>query len=320
MICFVLSSYFRKRLTAQECFDHPWIQKFSNEQELDANENVKPQEKYSNSSEISSLSVELVIQTEDNKGHSRNQKDIENKNVLDNRLCNIVSVGETKTVVEQEEESSATSGVRSGTLKEEHLSDMDVHMDCEIKDGHEVVSSESSKSHEESRKPVQSTKNWEAFARGCNRRASLPNISRKVASEHPEDLATMSSSVDHSPAIDRRCRNCNKLHPDAPSSSDRNLSPSSSPMGTRRALCPNKENLPQDIREPKRFCIEVLAQQPGQVVCWYRTLVCSLLWTLYFFCRTLENSGNSMEGHHFSNCSIICPQLLFIGNAWHFNG
>ena len=44
-------------------------------------------------------------------------------------------------------------------------------------------------------------------------------------------------------------------------------SPMPSPLGTRRALSHNKENLPKEVQEPKRFCMQVSPQHRGEVVC-----------------------------------------------------
>lgn len=259
-----------KRLKAQECLEHPWLQKFCSEestvQELDANENLRQQEKYSNNTEVSSLTINLVINKGDSKITSKPEKDDENDNYLDNRLT---STNEPKIIEEAVLESSQTADVRSGIVKAENISDMDVHMDCEIRDGHvESTIPDLIKGHDEVKRSPQYSVSVGVVESELERRASLTTQIRQTIAELQEESSSgSSSSLESSLLEQKKCRSCNRLHPEAPSTPDRSRSPSSSPMGTRRALCPNKENLPKDIREPKRFCLDVPAQQPGQVVC-----------------------------------------------------
>ena len=44
-------------------------------------------------------------------------------------------------------------------------------------------------------------------------------------------------------------------------------SPMPSPLGSRRALSHNKENLPKEVQEAKRFCMQMSPQHRGEVVC-----------------------------------------------------
>ena len=44
-------------------------------------------------------------------------------------------------------------------------------------------------------------------------------------------------------------------------------SPMPSPLGSRRALSLNKENLPKEVQEAKRFCMQMSPQHQSEVVC-----------------------------------------------------
>lgn len=262
----------RKRLTAKECLDHPWIQKFSNvpvTRVLDDNENVTQQDKYD--TEGSSLTINVVIQNDDNEIIKKKETDEENDNYLENRTVEYVSPREVKSPNEQVQDSEACLDVRSGIIIEEILSDMDVHMDVESKDGQTDTTQDLPHIQEEVQVLSQYSKSFEVLDHEQVEKREYPLISqpRQVIIESLEDSpAAVPLQGESGVALgDMKCRSCNRLHPESQSASDRSRSPSSSPMGTRRTLCPNKENFPKDIREPKRFCLEVVPQQQGQVVC-----------------------------------------------------
>lgn len=255
----------RKRLTAKECLDHPWIQKFSNvpvTRVLDDNENVTQQDKYD--TEGSSLTINVVIQNDDNEIIKKKETDEENDNYLENRTVEYVSPREVKSPNEQVQDSEACLDVRSGIIIEEILSDMDVHMDVESKDGQTDTTQDLPHIQEEVQVLSQYSKSSEVLDHELVEKREYPLISqpRQVIIESLEDSpAAVPLQGESGVALGDR------LHPESQSASDRSRSPSSSPMGTRRTLCPNKENFPKDIREPKRFCLEVVPQQQGQVVC-----------------------------------------------------
>ncbi|XP_063964347.1 death-associated protein kinase 2-like [Lytechinus pictus] len=255
-----------KRLTAKECLDHPWIQKFSNvpvTRELDANENVTQQD-----TEVSPLTISVVIQNnDDNDILKKKEMDDENDNYLESRTEDHISLKEEKPQndVVQDSEDSSDATCRVGA--NESTPDMDIHMDIENKDTdtHE----DHSKIQEEVQVLSQYSNGIKVLDHELVERREYPLVSqpRQVVIESREDSPAVPVQMESGVLGDTKCRSCNRLHPESQSASDRSRSPSSSPMGTRRTLCPSKENFPKEIREPKRFCLEVVPQQPGQVVC-----------------------------------------------------
>ncbi|XP_071481552.1 uncharacterized protein [Diadema antillarum] len=264
-----------KRLSAAECFEHPWVRKFTEVEELErertgTNENLQHQDENSNTSQVSSLTVELVIREDKDTATITKLKDDENENYLENNVARFVSAKELEVSDTRTAKPAATQGNGGGMSRDDSISDMDVHMECDIKDGHEIFVSQEVK--------VVSLEAVQPLQRSTTEgRVSLNTAEKPVPVAVPVQNHTNHSTENFSisPALseagllgDRACQRGDRSHTDLQVVSlDRGHSPCSSPLGTRRGICPSKENLPSGMSEPKRFCLEVPGQQPGQVVC-----------------------------------------------------